>query len=76
MITQPMTRHESTLTGQGVNAGQVYLIRKLRLDPNPWAVVSSAIVQDEDGYLYQVKNAHLFFDLQGTPEFDQVLASK
>ena len=53
------------LTAFGVVEGQSYTLRKLSLEPvEGFGVRSVALVQDEDGYLYKVPNAHIIFGLK------------
>jgi hypothetical protein len=52
------------LTAFGVVEGQSYTLRKLTLEPvEGFGVRSVALVQDEDGYLYKVPNAHIVLGL-------------
>lgn len=68
-----MITKTAQFTGQGITEGKTYSIRKVRVKPVPLGLVSSAIVQDDDGYLYSVKNAHLAFDLKGVEEYDRAV---
>lgn len=63
MRTSPMVKLEAQLDGQRIKSGETYLIRQLVVEPRALGIFSEAIVQDSDGYLYNVLNAHLAFNL-------------
>lgn len=52
------------LDGQGLQAGETYYVKKYVYQEVPLGLVTSAVVQDKEGYLKQVKNAHLAFSLE------------
>lgn len=53
------------MTAFGVIEGQSYTLRKVSLEPvEGFGVRSVALVQDEDGYLYKVPNAHIVFGMK------------
>jgi len=52
------------LDGQGLKAGETYYVRKYVYQEVPLGLITSAVVQDKEGYLKQIKNAHLAFSLE------------
>ena len=52
------------LDGQGITAGTEYTIRNLVIDDDGFFIASAARVEAPDGTTFDIKNAHLTFDLE------------
>lgn len=52
------------LDGQGLKAGKSYYVWKYIYETVPLGLITSAVIRDDEGYLTQVKNAHLAFNLE------------
>jgi hypothetical protein len=52
------------LDGQGLQAGKSYYVWKYIYEEVALGLITSAVVRNDEGYLTQVKNAHLAFNLE------------
>ena len=51
------------LDGQGITAGETYTIRNLTIDDDGFYISSTARVIAPNGDTFDIRNAHLTFDL-------------